>query len=413
MARVARSTGAATCFDSAEKWAIIWRDIGHYHAARARALQQVISHRLELIEITAASEYREFRVPSAELDALGVTSLGLHPPLTGRSIKPRLTTCLNDLQPTVVFVPGWSMPEALIAIEWCSRNRIPCVLMSESTRDDQARYRLKEAWKRRIVAAANAAVVGGTPHAAYAEKLGIASDKIFKGYDVVDNTYFQERSASAKARSRERQGLRPFSGKYFFCCARLVEKKNIERLVEAFDIYRSAATGERWHLVIAGPGPLEGDIRRAISERGLDGLCWILGARTYDEIADLYSSAEVFVLPSTTEQWGLVVNEAMAAGLPVAVSNRCGCTTDLVQDGVNGLTFDPFDVRSISSALIRISSAECDRSAMGQASSKIIREWGGDRFAAACKAAAKVALASPRPTSSLLDRLIFRVATWK
>jgi 1,2-diacylglycerol 3-alpha-glucosyltransferase len=57
--------------------------------------------------------------------------------------------------------------------------------------------------------------------------------------------------------------------------------------------------------------------------------------------------ASAFIQASTTEQWGLVVNEAMASGLPVLVSERCGCAPDLVKNGVNGYTFDPYDIKEI------------------------------------------------------------------
>src|SRR6185369_15110785 len=82
-----------------------------------------------------------------------------------------------------------------------------------------------------------------------------------------------------------------------------------------------------------------------------------------------------FVLASTSETWGLVVNEAMASGLPVIVSRRCGCARDLVAEGRNGFTFDPFDVESLTRQLQRMAAPDTDRAAMSRASREIIAHW--------------------------------------
>jgi glycosyltransferase involved in cell wall biosynthesis len=108
------------------------------------------------------------------------------------------------------------------------------------------------------------------------------------------------------------------------------------------------------------------------------------------------------------EQWGLVVNEAMASGLPVLVSNRCGCARDLVKSGVNGFTFDPFNVEQLSELMRDLSLPGFDLAAMGQASQKIISEWGLGRFADGLAQAVSVAVTSPRPDANVLDCLLLR-----
>ena len=95
-----------------------------------------------------------------------------------------------------------------------------------------------------------------------------------------------------------------------------------------------------------------------------------------------YGLASAFVHASTTEQWGLVVNEAMASGLPVLVSNRCGCAPDLVQEGVNGFTFDPYNVEQLAQLMLKISAFQTfSLSTFGAASRRIIADWGPERFA--------------------------------
>jgi glycosyltransferase involved in cell wall biosynthesis len=117
------------------------------------------------------------------------------------------------------------------------------------------------------------------------------------------------------------------------------------------------------------------------------------GFKQYPELPAYYGLASAFVHASTTEQWGLVVNEAMASGLPVLVSNRCGCATDLVQEGVNGFTFDPYSVEAIAHAMQRVWQMEDgELKKMGAQSARIITNWGPERFATGLEAAARKAI---------------------
>ncbi len=108
---------------------------------------------------------------------------------------------------------------------------------------------------------------------------------------------------------------------------------------------------------------------------------------------------------STTEQWGLVVNEAMASGLPVLVSERCGCASDLVKPGANGFTFDPCDVEALAGLMERVAAMPDEqRRAMGGVSQCIIARWGPERFAEGLMQAVEVARSRPPLRASWLDR---------
>lgn len=143
------------------------------------------------------------------------------------------------------------------------------------------------------------------------------------------------------------------------------------------------------------------------------------GFKQYDELPVYYGLASAFVHASATEQWGLVVNEAMASGLPVLVSNRCGCAMDLVKDGVNGFTFDPHNVEQLASLMFKLSTLNslagrseaktAPLSTLGAASREIISSWGPERFADGLVRAVKMALTTPRPQPTPIDRLLLRV----
>jgi glycosyltransferase involved in cell wall biosynthesis len=131
------------------------------------------------------------------------------------------------------------------------------------------------------------------------------------------------------------------------------------------------------------------------------------GFKQYEELPHYYAHAGAFIHASTTEQWGLVVNEAMASGLPVLVSNRCGCAADLVKEGENGWTFDPRNEEQMADGMRRISADDEVRFAMGSRSREIIRRWGPDRFAAGLSDAVNASFNGPPPLIGVSDRILF------
>jgi glycosyltransferase involved in cell wall biosynthesis len=134
------------------------------------------------------------------------------------------------------------------------------------------------------------------------------------------------------------------------------------------------------------------------------------GFKQYDELPLYYALAKAFVHASATEQWGLVVNEASASGLPVIVSNRCGCVPELVQD--NGFTFDPMNQRELASRLFEMASLSDDeRESLGHASRRIATNLGPNRFGEGLKRAATMAIDLPRRKFRAFDRAILFGAT--
>jgi glycosyltransferase involved in cell wall biosynthesis len=142
-----------------------------------------------------------------------------------------------------------------------------------------------------------------------------------------------------------------------------------------------------------------------VRELGLAGAVRLPGFIQYEALPSYYGLAGAFVHASTSEQWGLVVNEAMASGLPVLVSERCGCAPDLVEDGINGSTFDPHDVEELAGLMQRVAAmTDQRRLAMGRAGQRIVADWGPERFADGLMRAVQVAMRRPPPKVSWFDR---------
>ncbi len=113
---------------------------------------------------------------------------------------------------------------------------------------------------------------------------------------------------------------------------------------------------ESWDLVLLGGGTKEPQLRTQVIEHGLSGRVHFPGFIGYSEMPRWYAFASAFIHPALSEQWGLVVNEAMASGLPILLSRACGCYPELLHEGENGYSFDPHDTQQIADAITRIKS---------------------------------------------------------
>jgi 1,2-diacylglycerol 3-alpha-glucosyltransferase len=129
---------------------------------------------------------------------------------------------------------------------------------------------------------------------------------------------------------------------------------------------------------------------------GLRGQVKFSGFAQYAELPALYAGAGALILPSTSDQWGLVVNEAMAAGLPVLISNSCGCSPELVVEGVTGFSFDPRDEAQLASRMSALTSLSGEqRHAMGRAAAARVRAFSLEAFSSGLWCAASCARSRP------------------
>jgi glycosyltransferase involved in cell wall biosynthesis len=408
--------------------AVIFHRIGPYHDCRIRAAAQQVQ--VTCVELCAKDSTYEWEVISNPMCYRRET-LYEHGDVTeypAMEVNHRLSDVLDALKPDVVAIPGWLTPGAPPALFWCIKHGVPAMVMSESQRIDEPRKWHKEFIKRQIVSLFSAGLVGGRTHGDYLADLGMSPECIFLGYDAVDNDYFAAGAAKwqkLKAESRNQKPddigrttdpstLAPMP--YFLASARFIEKKNLPRLIQAYARYRQFAqtsdlrrsTSAVWNLVLLGDGPLKADLCHLISDLRLQDFVLLPGFKQYPDLPAYYGLARAFIHASTTEQWGLVVNEAMASGLAVLVSNRCGCAQDLVREGVNGFTFDPYNIEKLAELMVKVSAFNFPLSAFGDASQRIISAWGPERFANGLKAAVECALRVGPVKPTLIQRILLK-----
>lgn len=327
---------------------------------------------VELMALGATERIHEWQVRTADL---GFDYVEAFPGKTveqidSKTLAARVIRWLDDSDPQAVVITGYYYAAMRAAARWAKRHNRVSIFLGDSHWEDRSRTAIKESvkgwWVRRHYDAAFAA---GEQTAAYLVRLGVPREWIWTGYDVVDNQAFADGAAAARSQGdalRDRLGL---PERYFLFVGRFAPEKNVLRLLEAYATYRQTAGQRAWGLVLVGGGPQEPMLRERAQE--LRDVVFA-GFQQADAVSAYYGLACCLVLPSVSETWGLVVNEAMAAGLPVLVSHRCGCVPELVRPGVNGYVCDPSNSDGMARLMGVLSSGRVNVEAMGEASRKIV-----------------------------------------
>lgn len=343
-------------WSQADTIGLLFDNFGPYHFARLRGAQKVLGER-RVTGLQIRDRSTEYAWQSLRSEA---SNLGLQTIFPFEESRPRtiqkiyyVWRHLNRLNPKAVAIAGYAAIEMLAALFWCRWHRRTAVLLSQSKEDDASRRWWKEWVKGVLVRRYDSALVGGRPQRRYIERLGMPIEAIFTRINVVGNQdYHPDRIAKLP---------RPLDKPFFLLANRFVPKKNLIFVLECYAEYQRqlVEVAERpWELVMAGDGPLRDELKARVLALGLQEVMHFPGFLQQPNLLPYLAHCEVFIHASTTEQWGLVVNEAMAAGRPVFVSRRCGCFEDLVIEGTTGLGFDPFNQDELVELMVRATKGE-------------------------------------------------------
>lgn len=367
---------------------ILFSNFGPYHFARLKAFQNIChSQKWVCNGIELAQNQIEYPWEINNKLKESIICLSKNQPLEKvifLTLVKNLYQTLFQVRPDVLVISGYSRPAMLCAVLWAVINGKKVILLSESKEDDAVRISWQETIKLWLIKFYQAALVGGKIHKDYLAKLGMSSQAIFYGYDVVDNSAFAPRNIKSLPKILNKP--------YFLAINRFIPKKNLLNLIESYSDYRQLSGEQAWDLVLCGDGELREEIKRRIRQLNLQDVIHLPGFLQQEQLLPYFAHANCFVHASTTEQWGLVVNEAMAAGLPVLVSNRCGCFADLVVEGVNGFGFNPENLEQLTQLMVNISSENINLQYMSQASLEHIKKYSPDYFAMGLKQAVEYAI---------------------
>ncbi len=290
-------------------------------------------------------------------------------------VTPGVVGALRDAAPDVVVVTGWSTFASQAALAWCRLRRVPYLLLVSSHDDDPRpgwRRAVKDAVVPRIVRGASGALVLGSRSRASLVARGAAPDRVRVFANTVDVEAWGRRIdelAPQRAEVRTELGASP-EDVVVLSVARLAPEKGLDVLVEA----AAAAAVPALLLVVAGDGPERAALEGLAAARGVR--LRVLGDLAWDDLPAVYAAADVFALVSRSEPWGVVVNEAAAAGLPLVLSDRVGAAPDLLEHDANGVLVPVDDAAATGEALRRLAGDAALRQSMGRRSRASMRGRG-------------------------------------
>lgn len=283
---------------------------------------------------------------------------------------------VRKFKPDVVNISGYYEPAMNTVLFYCRLVGIKVIISVDSTEEDKPNIWWKEAIKRFVVNRAQGFFCYGSKAAEYMLKFGAKPHQILLENNAVDNqkiASIYKEAYQTRETEKAKYGLRPFN---FIYTGRLMAIKNVANLLIAF----AKLKPQNWGLVILGDGAEGENLRKYVANEQLEGVKFIEGQAWYN-VPKFMALGDVFVLPSYSEPWGLVVNEAMVGGMPVIVSNKCGSSHDLVKNGENGYTFNPYDTDELAAIMKKFVEDPDLIKSFGAVSQSIIKKYSPEQVA--------------------------------
>lgn len=357
-----------------ERIAILFAQFAAYHIDRCEAVARRMGSRADVLAVEVATTSATYAW-EASGEVSGARKLTLFPGSSYDSVPwpRRLWREFKALWrcDTVLIGIGYDQRDVIVLSWLLTLCGVRVVLLSESKFDDRSRAVGFELFKSLLLAPYRAAIVGASRQSTYFRFLGFRSRPILPGYDTVGIDRIRGMSKSTLAPD----GF-PFDQRPFVYVGRFVIKKNLIELVEAYAQYCRTCAGTPRRMVLIGSGEEEAAIRRAADAHGVTDKIDFPGFLSAPQVATQLADGLCLVLPSLEEQWGLVVNEALALNLPVIASSAVGSVDLLVRNLINGYVVEPGSADSLAKALTAMGESEARWREMSSASKE--RAWLGD-----------------------------------
>ena len=316
----------------------VWEKIGAIHVDRCQAVAEHFKNERSIVGIEWSGRSARHSLDSTPI--VGLRKVTLFPSGYPKSCQrlqlawKLVRSCLS-LGRAEIFLSHFENPAVWAAALILRLFRRRVFVMSSSKFDDVERFRFRELAKVLALAPYNGALTSGARAKSYLRFLGMPESKIEFGYNTVSIERVRRLSGSTPAPA----GV-AFHARHFSIVARFVPKKNLSLALQAYRQYSDLVRRPRF-LHIVGSGPLESQLRHEVAELGLTEFVTFRGALQIEQVCEMFAYTLALILPSVEEQFGNVVIEAQATGLPVLISDVCGAWDQMVQSGVNGFVFEP------------------------------------------------------------------------
>ena len=285
-----------------------------------------------------------------------------------------LWRALKAAAPDIILFGGYNYIASWQALFWARMQGIPFVLWSESNLQDARRgHAPVEMLKKEFLRQCSGFVVPGQSAREYLRVHKVKEAAIFTAPNAVDNDLFTAAAATSRKNASALRSELGLPSRYCLFVGRLVPEKGVFDLLAAY-AKLDERTRQRIGLVYVGDGASRWQLEEQAASIS-PGMIRFVGFVQRDPLAKYYALAEMLILPTYSDPWGLVVNEAMACGLPVVVSRVAGCAGNLVRENWNGFLISPGDVPGLSSAMGSLAGNSELRTRMGDNSAQLISRY--------------------------------------
>jgi len=327
---------------------ILTNILSPYRIPLFEALASQSDIELDVVLLAEQEANRQWRVQMANPSFSCRVLPGVHGFVARRELHLHLNwgvrRAIRRTHPDVLIVSGYDNLAYWLALLWSRVYGIPLVLWFESSLlSAKHRRGIIAGAKRFFVRRADAYVAFGTKAAECLMALGANLKTVFTGPNTVNMEWYRDRSTEVRQGPSFPNLRSSYPEVMLLYVGQLIERKNLTRLLDALGRLADPTIG----LFLVGSGPMEPELRALCHSHGVRNV-FFEGFKQQAELLQYYALADALVLPSTTEVWGLVVNEALASGLYVLCSNRAGAAYDLIKEGWNGRTFDPYNVDQLA-----------------------------------------------------------------
>lgn len=285
--------------------------------------------------------------------------------------NPELIARIENFDPNVLIVYGWAYQSHLKGLRHF-KGKVPVIFRGDSTLlDNQSFIKsiLRHVFLKWVYNHVDYALYNGTNNKAYFKKYGLKAKQLIFAPHAIDNDRFAEQKYAEVEALRSGLNIQESDILLLFA-GKLESKKSPALLLKAFATLNNAKV----HLLFVGDGELkETLVKDSSSMKNVH----FIGFTNQADMPIIYQSCDLFCLPSQGpgETWGLAVNEAMACGKAILVSDKVGCAVDLVEPGYNGLLFKSGDINDLSEKLKMLTSSKHLLETYGSNSLEHIRNW--------------------------------------
>ena len=302
--------------------------------------------------------------------------------VAGRSvlINRGVGRALATAAPDAILCGGYNYVASWQALAWARRRAVPFLLWSESHVHENRKIRpLVEFLKDEFLRRCDGFVVPGVMAREYLHAHKVKDDGIFTAPNAVDNEMFATAAKQARGNAVALRAELGLPERYFLFAGRLVQAKGVFELLAAYAKLKEE-TRQQVGLVFAGDGVARTELEAQAASIS-PGVVRFAGFAHREQLAAYYAFAEMLVLPTYSDTWGLVVNEAIACGLPVILSDAAGCAADLVTENWNGLIVPARDASSLAAAMEKLASQAALRRMMASNSKQRVSRYSPEEWA--------------------------------